>query len=76
MQTIRRLPALPPVQVRVHHLAHYGTGPNDGHLHHDVVKTARHHARQRGHLRAALHLEHADGVGLLQGFENRGIVLG
>ena len=27
------------------------------------------------HLRAALHLEHADGVGLLQRFENRRIVL-
>ena len=59
----------------MHHLAHDGAGPDDGHLHHDVVKTARHHARQRGHLRAALHLEHADGVGLLQGFENRRIVL-
>ena len=38
MQTIRRFPALPPVQIRVHHFADDGAGPDDGHLHHDVVK--------------------------------------
>ena len=38
MQAIRRFPALPPVQIRMHHLAHDGPGPDDRHLHHDVVK--------------------------------------
>ncbi len=74
MQAIGRFPALPAVQIRMHHFAHDGAGPDDRHLHHDVVKAARHHARQRRHLRAALHLEHADGVGLLQRREDRGIV--
>ena len=38
MQTIGRFPALAPVQIGMHHLAHDGAGPDDGHLHHDVVK--------------------------------------
>ena len=59
----------------MHHFADDRAGPDDGHLHHDVVKRARLHARQAGHLRAAFHLKHADGVGLLQGGENGGIVL-
>ena len=39
---------------------------DDRHLDHEVVEALGLHARQRGHLRAALDLEHADGVGLLQ----------
>ena len=57
---------LPPPHVGVHHLAHDRTGPNDGHLHHQIVEALRMIARQRRHLRAALHLKHAHRVGLLQ----------
>src|SRR5581483_9359526 len=39
---------------------------NDSHLHHDVVETFRPQARKARHLRAALHLEQSDRVGLLQ----------
>ena len=74
VQTIRRFPALPPVQIRMHHLADDRAGPDDGHLHHDVVKSPRLHARQARHLRAALHLKHADGVGVLQRAVDRRIV--
>ncbi len=74
MQAIGRFPALPPVQVRMHHLAHDRPRPDDGDLHHDVVKLLWPQARQRRHLRAALHLEHADGVGLLESLEHSGIV--
>ena len=59
-------PPLPPPQIWIEHLAHDGAGANDGHLHHDVVEMLRAHARQAGHLRSALHLKHADGVGVLQ----------
>ncbi len=75
METIGRLLALTAFQIRVHHFADDGAGANDGHLHYDVVKLARHHTREGRHLRTALHLEHRDGVGLLQRFENRGIFL-
>jgi len=42
------------------------TGANDRHLDHEVVERARLDTRQRRHLRARLHLEDADGVGLAQ----------
>ena len=45
------------------HAALYRAGTDDGDLDHQVVEGARLHARQHGHLRAALDLEHADGVG-------------
>ncbi len=48
------------------HLSDNRTRPNNRHLHHDVVKLCGAQAGQKRHLRAALHLEHADGVGLLQ----------
>jgi hypothetical protein len=50
----------------MHHLADNRAGPDDRHLHHDVVEILRPQPRQAGHLRAALHLEHADGIGALQ----------
>ena len=75
VQAIGRFPALAPVQIRMHHFAHDRPRPDDRHLHHDVVKAARLHARQTGHLRAAFHLEHADGVGLLERPIHRRIVL-
>ena len=57
---------LTPPHVGMHHLADDGPGPDDGDLHDEIVEPLGIVARQRGHLRAALHLEHADGVGLLQ----------
>ena len=53
-------------QVRVHRTALDGSGPDQCHLDHEVVEALGTQARQRGHLRAALHLEHADGVGRAQ----------
>ena len=58
----------------MHHFSDDGTRPDDRHLHHDVVKAHRLHPRQTGHLRAALHLKHADGIGLLQRREDRRVV--
>ena len=50
----------------MHHLPHNWPRPDDGHLHDEIVEAFRVIARQRGHLRAALDLEHAHRVGLLQ----------
>ena len=47
----------------MHHAALDRPGPHDRHLHHQVVVAARLQARQHAHLRAALDLEDADGVG-------------
>src|SRR5690606_1338447 len=49
-------------EVGVHHVALDGTRTDERDLHHQVVEAARLQARQRVHLRAALHLEYADGV--------------
>ena len=48
----------------MHHAALDRAGAHDGDLDHQVVETARLHARQHGHLRARLDLEHADRVGV------------
>ena len=61
-----RLEPLPPLQKRIHHLPHDGPGADDGHLNHNVVKAAGPQPRQARHLRSALDLEHAHGVGFLQ----------
>jgi hypothetical protein len=58
--------ALPPPHVRMHHLTHNRPRPDDRHLHHQVVKPHRRVVRQRRHLCAALHLEHAHRVGPAQ----------
>src|ERR1035437_7229005 len=58
----------------MHHFADDGAGADERHLHHDIVKADWFHARQTGHLRAAFHLEHADGVGLLERREDGGVV--
>ena len=60
--------ALAAAHVGVHHLAHDGAGADDGHLHDEIVKAHRRVVRNRSHLRAALHLKHAHGVGLAQRF--------
>ncbi len=51
------------LQVGMHHAALDGPGPHDRHLDHQVVVPARPQPRQHAHLRAALDLEYADGVG-------------
>ena len=51
------------LQIRMDHAALNRAGPHDGHLHHQVVIAARLQARQHAHLRPALDLEHAHGVG-------------
>ena len=58
--------ALAAAHVGVHHFADDGAGANDGHLHDQIVKASGRVVRNGGHLRAALHLEHAHGVGLAQ----------
>src|ERR1700729_3711663 len=49
------------------HFANDRAGPNEGNRHDEVVKPCWKVSWQRGHLRAALHLEHPDGVSSLQG---------
>ena len=61
-------PSLPSPHVRVHHLPDDRAWPNDGNLDNEIVKLLRAIPRQRCHLRATLHLKHADGVCLLQHF--------
>src|SRR5262249_9216579 len=75
MQAGRLFAAEPAVEVRVYHFADDRSGANDRDLHHDVVELLWTHARQRGHLRAAFHLEHADGVGSLQRVIDRRVAL-
>ena len=41
VHAVRRFAALPPLEIGVHHFADDGAGPDDGHLHHDVVEAAR-----------------------------------
>ena len=43
-----------------------GPGPHDRHLDDEIVELVRLEARQHRHLRPALDLEHADGIGLAQ----------
>ncbi len=58
-----RLPPLAPLEVGVGHVAGDRPGADDRHLHHEVVEVLGAVARQRGHLRPALDLEDAGGVG-------------
>ena len=48
-------------------------GPDQRHLDDQVVEHPRLQPGQRGHLRARLHLEHADGIGALQHLVHRGL---
>ena len=63
MRIGHRLAAVAAVEVRMHHLPDDRSRPDDRHLDDEVVEVVRLHARQRRHLRAALDLEDADGVG-------------
>ena len=60
---LHRLRAAAAPQIGVHHVALDGTGAHDRDLDDEIVVTLRLQARQHGHLRARLDLEHADGVG-------------
>ncbi len=61
-------------QIRVHHAADDRSRPDDGHLDDQIVEVLGPQPRQRRHLRARLHLEHADRVGLLEQPVDLGIV--
>ena len=58
----------------MHHLADDRAGANQRDFDHQVVEFLGLHARQRRHLGAAFHLEHADGVALAQRFVDRRVV--
>ena len=60
----------------MHHVTLNRAGPNDGDFNDDIIKTFRLHARQRGHLRAALDLENADGIGVTHHVERLGVIFG
>ena len=75
MRVLHRLAPRPAIQVRMHHLPDDGAGPDDGHLHDDVVEAGGLQTRQRRHLRARFDLEDADRVGFLQHLVNGRIVL-
>ena len=67
--------ALAPADVGVHRPSLDGTGPDDGHLDHQVGEAPRPDAGERGHLGPALHLEHPHGVGPAQHVVD-GVLLG
>ena len=50
----------------MHHAALNGTGPDNRHLDHEVIKIARLQTRQHGHLRPAFDLKDTDGIRLAQ----------
>ena len=60
------LQLLAPPDVGVHRPALDGPGPDERHLHHQVVELLRPQAGQGGHLGPGLDLEHADRVGPAQ----------
>ena len=70
------LDALPPLQIRMHHLPDDGAWPDDRDFDDDVVEPLRAKPRKRRHLRPRLDLEDPDGVGLLQHLVDGGIVGG
>ena len=66
--------ALPVLDVRMHRLALDRPGPDERDLHGQVVEVLRPRLQQALHLRAALDLEDADGVGRLDLRVDPGIV--
>src|SRR5689334_19580800 len=59
--------AVTAAQIRVNHAPLNRPRANNGYLDDEIVEAARFHARQHGHLRAALDLENANRVGLTNG---------
>ena len=72
----RRLVAPAPAQVGMYHVALNRPGPDEGHLHHQVVELRWPQTRQDVHLRAAFDLEHAQRVGPAQHGVGLGTVAG
>src|SRR5882672_4300331 len=68
------LAAAPAPDVGMYHIAHDRSGADDRDLHDEIVEPLGTDARERRHLGAALDLEHADRVGLLQAPVHGGIV--
>ena len=68
------LAAAPAPDVGMDHVAHDRAGTDDRHLHDEVVEPLGPDARERRHLGAALDLEHADRVRLLQAPIHGGVV--
>ena len=58
----------------MHHVALDRAGSHDRHFDHEIVEISRHEPRQHGHLRAALHLEHAERIRAGQHAVNGGIL--
>ena len=56
------LQSLLPAQIGMHHIALDGPGPDNRNLNHQIIEFFRPQSRQHRHLRAAFHLENADGV--------------
>ncbi len=71
---VDRLLAVAAAQIGVDHVALDRPGADDRHLDDEVVEIARPHARQEGELGAALHLEHADRIGVAQHVVDRRIL--
>ncbi|CAG7402834.1 hypothetical protein PICSAR7_04402 [Mycobacterium avium subsp. paratuberculosis] len=66
-----RVHPIAPPDVGMHRPALDGPGTDQRHLHHQVVEHPGLQPRQGGHLRARLHLEHADGIGAGQHLVHR-----
>ncbi len=65
-----------PGEVGMHHTSGNRTGPHNAHLNDQIVEAPRLQAGQHGHLRPALDLKNADGVGLRYHPENRRVMGG
>src|SRR5579864_1550734 len=76
MERLGGFPACAAVDIRVDHVAHDRTGPDDRYFHDEIVEVLWFYAWERGHLGTALHLEHADGVALLERLVDGRIVCG
>ncbi len=76
MRIGHRFFARPPPQIRMHHAALNRSGPYNGDLHDEIVKASRLQARQHRHLRPALDLEDADGIGRADHVIDNGILRG
>ena len=61
-----RLDAIAPAQIGMHHVALNRAWPHDRHFDDEIVEFSRLEARQHRHLRPALDLEHAHGIGTRQ----------
>ncbi len=68
--------AVAPPEIGMHHVALNRPGTNQGHLNDEIIKPLGPVSRERIHLRARFHLEHADRVGLLQQLVYFGIIVG